>query len=232
MGGERPFQDIIKDVMTTGYRTLVLTIDDADKDLPMIAEAVQAVRMDLTPYFLVLVCNVDVQALKDAPVFITENAAVKKLLQGSLTLQPMDCFVFLGERDAFLQTWRSLNRTFVDRVVAANPVPKNKPGYYVSANADDYLKAINPTFGTGYLSDVIFSVGMGLCEARAATDPGAELTAAEITTGIRSVRFVGATGRTRYASPEGGLYPGSREGPTAIIGALNIDPGGELDSDG
>ena len=72
--------------------------------------------------------------------------------------------------------------------------------------------------------DAVMSVGLGACAAQAAL-PGAAVTGEAHATGIRSLKFSGASGQVKFGDIHGDLQRnGTRMSSTITWGAYNILP--------
>jgi len=102
----------------------------------------------------------------------TDSASRFKLLNGMGTMNMLDKFVYEGDADPFLQSWRSQNASFVKRLNELNPIEPQEdgtepPGYYDVK--DDYFTKTRrtPSLYSSYIYDSVVSIGLGACMARA-----------------------------------------------------------------
>ena len=103
----------------------------------------------------------------------TDSTYRKKLLNGMGTIRMLDQFAVKGEEDAFLQSWKSQNATFVKRLNELNPIQvteedvlmKNDvPGYY-HIEDDYFTKHDLPSLYSSYIYDSVISIGTAACMA-------------------------------------------------------------------
>lgn len=103
----------------------------------------------------------------------TDSTYRKKLLNGMGTIRMLDQFAVKGEEDAFLQSWKSQNATFVKRLNELNPIQvteedvlmKNDvPGYY-HIEDDYFTKRDLPSLYSSYIYDSVISIGTAACMA-------------------------------------------------------------------
>jgi len=197
----------LKRVKDSGYRTIVVFLEDSLKEFPALADAAEELGMNNGDYFWVWFGLFE-------PVFIySDNANITKLIAGSPLLLPLSDG---GER--FTAAWKSQGSDFVDRVKAFNPIPEGAEGYVNMA--DDYFEKTRPEFGSDFLFDAVMSIGIGACLAEKQTDNSVNGSAHLL--GIRSVQFFGATGDVKFYQV--GARAGGRVKSTTFWGAYNLLP--------
>jgi len=194
----------LEKVKSRGYRTIVVALENPFFEIPLIAEAANALEMNNGDYFWLWFDIFELSFLE------SEDAMIRSLLKGSAYVLPLESVqAYSGP---FQESWSSQESDFVDSVNAANPIRSGEPGY-VFAEAD-FFQTVLPEYGAAFMYDAVMSIGIGACLAESfnGTTSGADHVM-----GIRSGNFEGATGSVRFTG-------GARDESTVIWAGLNILP--------
>ncbi len=212
-----PPQDLI-DALTrlrdTGFLTIVLIVDDYATQLPLIAEAAQALGMTSSKkYFWLVGGDIDLDFFAQNSSNEPLNQSVASLLEGSVTIQALDGFTANPASDKFLSTWHERYNFLINQSKSLSPVKAADAAFL--AGDDGYLMEANPEAGSSFIFDAIMTLGLGLCESK--TSQGADLL-----TVIEGLNFRGASGPVEFGSSQ--EIPAGRSGSTVTFGAFNLFP--------
>lgn len=219
----------LEHVKKTGYRTIVWISDDTRLDGIEIHEAASDLGLDQGDHFWILMGGVaDLSTEEQLQLLNKNNASFgpHNYMQGSAYLTPYDGFELSVSQ--FPSALFRQNKSFVERLEAIAPIQNYYNWSYTAANAENFtFEAVVKSFygwwmGSGYLYDAVMAIGMGACEAAAKQPQGRPLTGEERLKGIRSVDFMGATGRIAF----NGLESGSRQRNTVPFSVVNFLPPG------
>jgi 7 transmembrane sweet-taste receptor of 3 GCPR/Receptor family ligand binding region len=206
-------------VKDRGFRTIVVPMDVAERNLPLIADAAEELEMNNGDYLWVWVAEFSPSHL------FSENHNITKLLYGSVWVAAIEDANLPGKASPFQMAVTSQSGEFADRVNFFNPILPGQLGY---AYADpDFFTSMsgNPVeYGAGFMYDAVMSIGFGACAAEESSVPGAGSTnsGAFLLQGIRSSGFSGASGKIRFS--ESFYAQGVRDPKTAMFGAFNLIP--------
>lgn len=204
--------EALQEMKITGYRTLLLFLDNWEVELPIMAQAAAATGMDTAGYLWVLVGNLQIPYLTSDMI----SEPVKAFLTGSLLIQPVEPFnwIMMNEKDPFLNVWKNQGPDFVSRVNAMTP-----DGIAFHADAD-YFQQYAPQSGAAFLFDAVMSIFLGACQV----EPGlwsSPLFGNRLHVGeIHKLDFTGASGQVRFEDTVG--YTGSRANATVSLGMYNL----------
>ncbi|CAB9516932.1 Gamma-aminobutyric acid (GABA) B receptor [Seminavis robusta] len=236
-------EDAVRAVKDSGYRTIIVNMENPLYELPMIADVAVAENMTEN-YLWIFLPPFPAQAvsaimklpptlgkLLDPPMPSYQN--VRKLLTGAALLHPVDGFQVDFENDKFAQAWRSVNESFVERLNnlprAVTPKKVFTVGEYSNATTE-FFRTYKPEPGSSYMYDATMLVGMGGCMAeqkhRLAGVTNQTISGEEHLVGMRSVAFSGASGRVEFGEMQGfvGKTTGTRLPKFMTIGVFNLFP--------
>ena len=215
----------LKRILDTGYRTIIIAVDDP---LTLLAIADAAVGFGMTngDFFFILY-----DPLAPNPLLLGhENVA--KLLQGACFVLSFTAdFLFPGLFiDPLTRSWVQQGSDFARQVNALNPLSPSAPGYFKADT--DFFSRVSPSFGSGkntphifeeatriflkrsfylllaFVFDAVLSMGIGACKAAKQSD--GSITSVDHVEGIRGSIFSGASGLVKFGRPElerGGVRP-------------------------
>jgi Receptor family ligand binding region len=206
--GVRGISQTLKLVKDRGYRTIIVSMADADIEGPELALAAEELGMNNGDYFWVWLSKLN-------PGFLSSQAPyVDKLLEGSAWLVPVAKHFYAPENSTYIEEWKKLDGDFVNEVNKASPLQKGSVAYSQVPRTffQDYL----PEYGSGFLYDSVMVAGMGACEAQ---KQGTAINNTMIRNGIYKVNFTGTTGVIYFGN---GTSTGSRVDTTFIWGIVNV----------
>jgi hypothetical protein len=182
-------------VKQTGFRTIVVALEIAFVELPLIADAAEEQGLLSGEYFWIFSGDIETAFL------FQNNANVTKVLKGAAWLTPAELHFTdsTGTQDRFLKAWKRSNATQVESANAANPMKPGEAGYFFANSS--YFQTYWPDYGNGYMFDATIATCLGACLAG---NSNVDLAGHNITSseahlrGIRSVDFAGATGRVKF----------------------------------
>jgi hypothetical protein len=213
--GPRQVRSVLQAVKDSGYRTIVVALDNPFMEIPLLAAAAEELSLNNGDYFWIWFATFD-------PSFIyrRNDDVILKLLAGSAHFLPLETWWTDDGTDtnSFYTAWQGLDAAFVDRVNAANPIPAGQPGY-VPANST-YFNDVPPEYGSGFLYDAVMSIGMGACLKH--QNNVSLLSGDSHQKGIRQVNFTGSSGQIQFGadySLDGSRYEGS-----SVWGAVSLFP--------
>lgn len=217
----------LQHVKDTGYRTIVWISEEVRMDTKQIHEAASDLGLDQGDHFWIQLGGVSELSSSEQLQHLSQSNATfgpHNYLQGSAYLTPYDGFELTVS--PFPNVLFSRNRSFVERLEAYTPIDN----YYDWSNVD---YAGNFTFGailndfigwwmgSSYIYDAVMAIGMGACQATAGAN-GQPWSGDAHLKGVRSVDFVGATGRIAFDSTESG----GRKYSTVPFSIVNMLPPG------
>jgi hypothetical protein len=198
----------------SGYRTIIVFLEDARLDFPLVAEAADSLGMTKGDYVWFWFGPID-------PIFLhTDNPVYNNILYGSGTVMPMDPLLEelkTGIPSPLMQAWHTVTPDFIDLVNQANPIQPGEAGYVYAD--ETFFRQNKADFGAGFIYDAVMSIGIGACAAAA---QGNRSSTAHLQ-GIRQSPFYGATGRVEYLNRDG--RSGTRDPYSVPWGVVNVLPG-------
>ncbi|KAL7580733.1 hypothetical protein ACA910_001017 [Epithemia clementina (nom. ined.)] len=210
----RSYLAAMRAIKNSGYRTIVIALDDPLVDMQPIADAVELLAMNRGDYFYVFY-----DVMEPSHVFEVENKNIQKLLFGAAWILPLSEDIIMD--NMFWKSWTEQGQDSVDVLNALNPMKPGEEGY-VFANSD-FFQIAEPEYGSAYLYDAIMAAGIGACHALemlGGTTNGT-LTGADHNEGIRQSEFRGATGYIAFGQRQFFLG-GARKLGTSSWGAINF----------
>jgi len=223
LGNNESIYSSLGEVKETGYRTIVLLVDQ-----PKLVEEVAVVAEDLgllgTGYVW-LIAGAAVPPVMKSQQRYPVDSPTDKLLRGAALYSDYDPFVYNGEDDPFLKTWRNQGTSLVRRVNSVIPKDTTTNQTFFQAG-DDYFQTVTPTEYAGFLYDAVIATGIGACNAYQGGARGNHREA------ILNQRFSGATGTVNFKyNEEHGKNTTSRDTRGPMFGVYNVRPGA-VGSDG
>ena len=213
-------QDAFQQIKDVGFRTIVVIPSESDigVDIPIMAEEAERLQMNTGEYFWI---HFFLPGTVHAANSTEANDLVRKFFRGSASLDYTDKFIIDKEQDAFLQSWRAENSSFLDLVREKNPIPEGEPGYYEAD--ENYFQTVHPEPGASFLYDSVMSVGIGACLQHS---PGTSINGSSHLVGSKDSDFAGASGKVVYGNGPFVRSTGVREFATGMYAARNILPPG------
>ncbi|KAL7570965.1 hypothetical protein ACA910_002592 [Epithemia clementina (nom. ined.)] len=210
-GSEAPLQ-ALEAVKRTGYRTIVIAMENVEQSFQEIAVAAEQLEMDNGDYFYmwydqsVLISN------------LLENNNRTKLVNGSALVFPFSGFLW-NDTSSFETSWKEQGQDLVDAVNAANPIGLGETGYIFAES--DFFQNVEPGFESSVMYDAVMSVGLGACDA--AIDADGTISGARHQQSILDLSFMGATGLVRFGSEFYNKRQNARLTETVTWGAVNLN---------
>jgi hypothetical protein len=201
----RSAMSALEQVKNTGFRTIILSMEFAHDELPLIADAAEELGLNNGKYMWIIFGEAE------PGVFHTNNANVTKLLRGSARLSPIGV-----EGHLPTSAWSEQGSSLVDKANTANPLEPGETGYFFAE--PDYFQTYGPQYGDDLMFDAVMATAMGACLA--GHDSGNTSGLAHVK-GIRSVDFQGASGQVKFERGSDGL--GARETSTIVWGVYNFN---------
>jgi hypothetical protein len=191
-------------VKKLGFRTIILVLESALQEFPLIADAAEELELNNGDYLWILFGD------EEPGVFQTNNTNANKLLNGATFLLP-----FIPEANPITSAWTEQNSTMVDKVNAANPIKPGETGYFFAE--PNFFQTYRPYYGDELMFDAVIATAMGAC----LTDSDdVNTTGLAHVRGIRSVDFQGASGPVKFE--RGSAGQGVREISTIEWGVFNL----------
>jgi len=260
----RPIDDVFENVQRTGFRIIILLPNDISQEWPSIGRAASLAALDQGHHLWVVSGGADTLNLKSTYQMLQDaynERVMGQFLKGAAYIFPDDGYADF--RNVLVQQPTSFFQRLVD--VYWKPNLWNQHSNNDDDNHDDgitlqLLESIrdDPTPlqrlaydelmtwmpGAGFLYDAVMSIGLGACAA-IATLPNDKTNNQTTTTmtgpmhldGIRSLDFVGASGRIRFGgdsssqnngtktNQRGRHYPGSRDADSVQFSIVNFVEG-------
>jgi hypothetical protein len=247
MGNRRGIDTALAALVQTGYRTIVVILEDLLVEIPLLAKAAKNLNMNRQDYVWILLGDFDVEFF----VYYIEMASdpdIAELLLGTAAIQPAEGFtqqgLLLGQNNddskmndnashknddnAFLSAWAAQqgNQDMIDWLRSKYPIAQGLPGYYEPP--DDFFQTLGPGIGSGFVYDAVMAVGLGLCATAAAghqqgnatSSDGGDTSSTLLVEGVRSTSFDGASGHVEFEKD--GMFSGRRVGHSVGFAAFNI----------
>jgi hypothetical protein len=212
----------------TGIRIIFLQLDSVSITLD-VANALNQLDMLNGDYFYILsgdsIDPTDLGRLADNPQI---NAAVARLLHGSLWIGEVDPFVLDESSDRFLMAWRKLNATALSETIQSTVFNTSDILFY----EQDFFTAKLPYRLSSYVYDSIVALGLGKCsvlyDSNRVTEKDNNMTATDfdsiesavVRNIVESVSFQGASGLVKFQLTDGNKYRDSTAG--LILAAYSI----------
>ena len=129
-GMARTVESTLKGFLPTGFRTIVVVLDDFMSEIPLIAKAAKSLNMNRTDFVWVLLGNFDVEYFLFW-IEMVSDPDIAELLLGVAAIQPVEGFTKDGIDDPFYQSWQSQDSEFLNLVQSKNPkIDPNEIGYF------------------------------------------------------------------------------------------------------
>jgi hypothetical protein len=135
--GELSIHQSLQRIKERGYRTVVVSMENAGVEGPALAQAAEELHMNNGDYFWIWFGKLQ-------PRFIySQQPYVSKLLEGSAWMIPI-AHHFYDSRDdnIFIRKWHALNSDFVDMVNRTSPLQPGDIAY--SKRPPDYFQTNLP----------------------------------------------------------------------------------------
>jgi hypothetical protein len=201
----RSAMSALQRVKNLGFRTIVLSMEFAFDELPIIADAAEELELNNGDYMWIIFGEAEPGA------FQTTSTNITKLLFGAARLGPLG-----AERNPPTSAWTEQSSTMVDKVNTVNPLEPGETGYFFAE--PDFFETYGTQYGDELMFDAVMATAMGACLA---DRDGGKTTGLAHVKGIRSVDFQGASGQVKFERGSDGL--GAREISTIIWGVYNYN---------
>uniref|UniRef100_A0A7S1Y2M8 Receptor ligand binding region domain-containing protein n=1 Tax=Grammatophora oceanica TaxID=210454 RepID=A0A7S1Y2M8_9STRA len=180
----------------SGYKTFVVVVEDATRDIPLIAEfALEFGMLDGGDFVWLFTGNIDLDAIDGD--WVLDDPAVLKLLSGAAIVQQMDGFMMHSpEDDLSLKSWREQKKTLVDAANNKNPTKSGSSGY-VWATRPDFFQTHDPMAGAGFVYERLCHVNWDET-VRCPCDIEETNSSLDQVRSIQSGQFRGASGRVEF----------------------------------
>mmetsp|Transcript_10403 Transcript_10403/g.28745 ORF Transcript_10403/g.28745 Transcript_10403/m.28745 type:complete len:819 (-) Transcript_10403:813-3269(-) len=207
--------DALKLIKETGYRTIVVAMNQQADTFQQIADAVDHLGLNNGNYFFVF-WDVFVP-----PEKWNANINASKLSVGSGWMRAVSQQGSEGNW-TFLDSWRSQGEDLVNRLNKANPIEENEAGYMFAEL--DFFNVTAPDLDAAFVYDAVMSMGLGACNA--SFNQSGPVTGESRRNAILGLNFEGATGHVAFDSNAEGKR-NTRQVETSTFAALNILENGE-----
>lgn len=203
--GRVPDPEEVRAALTTiresGIRT-ILTLLIRDTFLDDIATIADDLGMLTDEYWWIFsVEGVSSQRISDWIISSKNKPALYKLLNGAGVFQLLDGFQWRGKNDPFLNSWQSLDGSFIDLVNQHLPSDPNieESGFPFQASLG-YFQSKLPPQGASYVYDAVMVGGLALCNAEAEEE-------LEVDEGAKDYNSTATDAQNRQLQPPKGLPP-------------------------
>ena len=147
--------DAVQEFKESGYRVLLISYDNVGivADLARILDEAGL----LTPDYQYIIPNTALMFYRQSGILETlgPTHSLYKFLNGAMSVDMLDGFDWRSTEDPFLRTWKSLDASFVQRVLDLAP-----PGLNISS---DFFQRHPPTQLSSYVYDNVMALGLGAC---------------------------------------------------------------------
>jgi hypothetical protein len=207
------YAEALQRVKDSGYRTVVILMDNIRSEVPSIADAVEELQMNTGDYLFF------VYDMGDGPALRLPNANVTKLFAGSSTVIPTSNAFFQPKNDPFTNSWDEDLGDLIETINALNPIAPGEPGY---ANAENVLAARPTEYGATFMYEAVLALGLGACISQQSTN--GTVAGADHLNGMHQVNFTGPNGRMKFRGDNDPLSRGAREYDSIDWAAWNVLP--------
>jgi hypothetical protein len=156
---------VLGKVKESGYRTVVVVMDNPQVDLPLIADAAEHYKLNTADYLWIFLPPFQLEALEslvnlsdgwkaalNPPVSPYDN--VRKLLTGNAVIHAVEGFQKDLLNDKFAQAWKSINESFAERLnnqaVAITPDRISTVGTFDPATVE-HFRTHEPVLGSSFM---------------------------------------------------------------------------------
>ena len=171
--------EVMHRVKESGYRTIVLALEDPFLELPVIAQSANRVGLTNGDFLWVHFGEFEFSFVYG------EDPDVIRFLSGSVLSLPLD-----DETDQLISAWNKIDSDFTARVRAS--YPKDALGGYVLTT--EYYEAFAPDYFSGFAYDAILTAAIGTCEAWRVNQSTLDIPIETHLDGIQRVVYNGPTG--------------------------------------
>lgn len=239
-------ESVFKNVKESGIRTIFRIFNAVGpKELEKLSNAAEKYHLLEDGYLFVL--EEKMAPVDDiAQIIGTQNvsSSLDSLLSGAIVVSPTEPWES-GTDSMFLESWKTQNSSFVDRVNNLFPVPPDQPEYFQASS--DFFQTTSPRRGAALVYDSVMAIGIGACNMNNSlpineSDSDTRYRNVRelekfpalphdnpLVNGIVNSKFTGATGRVAFGEPR--IRAKDRTGNDVSYGAFNIrsvDQGGGL----
>lgn len=212
-GNRESIEDSLGTTKEDGYHTMLLATDRIAvlDDVADVADEIGLLGND----YLWFISGDMLTPSMVATIKYKVDSPADKLLRGAAVFTNYDPFVYYGEDDPFLKSWRAQDPSLLDRVRELHPMV-NDPDEYMGE--DDYFLKETPTEYASFLYDSIIATGISACKAKASpkTDHVAEMFLSD---------FQGASGYFQFTKTAEDEKPlNGRDISGVVYGMYNVRP--------
>ena len=210
---QRTIMSRMERIKLQGYRTVLLAPDDMLSEIPLMAEAAEALGMNNGEWLFVFLREFD------PSLYSAQDPLVIKFLSGSMAFLPSEGHLARSPVDSFYRLWTEADQEFIDIVNSMNPLSEGDVGYQFAG--PDFFRTFAPETGAGFLYDGVISIGIGACIAQARSNSSTVSGAAHVI-GIRQSAFRGASGAVAFGG--NARNPAARAGESVTWTLTNVFP--------
>jgi hypothetical protein len=200
----RTARNALEKVKNLGFRTIILVLESALGEFPLIADAAEELELNNGDYLWIMFGD------EESEIFRTNNTNINKLLNGAAFLSPL-----IPEATPITRAWIEQNGTMADKLNAFNPIEPGETGYFFAE--PNFFETYFPFYGDVVMFDAVMATAMGACLA---DRDDVNNTGLAHVRGIRSVDFQGASGPVKFE--RGSAGQGVRESSTFEWGVFNL----------
>ena len=143
----RTYLSAMRNIKNSGFRTIIIALDDPLVDLQPIADAVEELAMNQGDYFYVFY-----DVMEPSYVFEVENKIMQKLLYGAAWIIPLSEDIIYD--NPFFLSWFEQGPDTVDDLNSLNPMEPGEEGYVFAPS--DFYNLTYPEYGSGMLRTLNF----------------------------------------------------------------------------
>ena len=163
-GMVRTVETSLKGFLQTGYRTILVILDDFKIEIPLLAKAAKSLNMKREDYVWILLGNFDVEYFLYW-IEMVSDPDIAELLLGVAAIQPVEGFTKNKLDDPFYQAWKQQanDSEFLNLLESKNPKTNpNDVGYF---NPNDVLAVKSPNDNNGRVGDNVAGTATTVAEA-------------------------------------------------------------------
>jgi hypothetical protein len=167
IGGEQTAISAFELVKTSGIRTIFrIFADGGPRELPKLARVADKNSLLEDDYLWIL--EEHIAPVDDIGTIVAglKNVSLEmdRLLSGAIVVSPAEAWESGDTDSLFLQSWRALNSSFVDRVNEMVPLTPEQQEYI--QGAPDFFQNHYPRRGASFVYDSVMAIGIGACNVQ------------------------------------------------------------------
>jgi hypothetical protein len=159
----------LQNVKQEGYRNIFIVLNQLSVQLQLVADHAEELELNRGEHLWVISGNVDPL---EVAWYASQNSNITKLVRGMGLVRSLDGFESsIMTDDPFMESWKTQDAAFVDRLNALHPIKRpNAKGYFQAEPT--YFQTSLPAYGAGFMYDAVMTQALGRCQQQLVDDEG------------------------------------------------------------